>query len=328
MSSNRPKFGERIIKKAEAGVRNSLSYAVSVPERIILSGISVFVGFYEALTDILFPKWFKKTTSYRVTLGLLSGFLQRHVADVHSTGGITSDVDPSLPDDPAAYMHRKTAGTVIEAVGLATFRFSPLWMFAIISDVVGGSSVYFDHLVHHLKLNGIISEDFNGKDTNDLLNAIQKVTDQAATIIDMPPVTIEQTGESLKSLTDSLKMTKEQAEKMLPETESIWKEMNRLSASGVTLEQLTGLLTIEAMENIGDKGGRTANALAGASSELFNTFILESYKETLAHLSKEGPLPYFNRRMKPYMKSILKLFSPKRETLTQKAIHWLGERNK
>lgn len=307
-----------LVEKVENGVRKTLLYTVSIPERTILSGISLIVGAYESLSDVLFPKWFKKSTSYRVTLGLMSQFLQKHVTGIENPESMEGD----------EYVQRKTAGTVIEAVGIATFRFSPLWIFAIVSDVVGGSSVYYNRLVHHLKENKIIDDNYSGQDVTALLSALQQTTDHAASIIDMPPVTLEQASVTAKQLAESLSITKDQAAKMLPETEAIWTEMNRLADKGVSLEQIAGFLTIDAMNKVGEKGQGVMKSVTEASGELLNTYILESYKETLTDLSVEGHLTYFNRRMKPYVKSIGGLFNPKRDTLTQKALHWIGKNTK
>ena len=80
-------------------------------------------------------------------------------------------------------------------------RFSPLWVFAIAGDAAGGSKVFLNRLVEHLKENEIIPQEAKATELVDVLEAIQVASSKSATSIDTPPLS----RKKLTELADEMK---------------------------------------------------------------------------------------------------------------------------
>lgn len=111
-------------------------YLASLPERTVRAATALATGLTSLAANTLLPGFLRGTTVYKVTFGMLQQFLIEKVAQVE--GG---ESPYSAKDN---YLARKTAGAVLEGIGLASIRFSPLWMLAILSDAAGGSKVYVE----------------------------------------------------------------------------------------------------------------------------------------------------------------------------------------
>ncbi len=77
-------------------VHQHLTYALSLPERIVRSLAAIAGGTTTLLTDILFPESMRQTTFYNVTLGMMQQFVIEHVAGME---GEIAEGQSKLGDD-------------------------------------------------------------------------------------------------------------------------------------------------------------------------------------------------------------------------------------
>ena len=92
---------------------------LSVPERAARA-LSALVGSsILLLSNTLVPRSLKNTLSYRFTLGMFQSYLIRNVAGL--------DYMDSQPPLTGNFLNRKLSGTSLEAAGLLTMHFSPVW---------------------------------------------------------------------------------------------------------------------------------------------------------------------------------------------------------
>lgn len=111
-----------------------LALSLSVPERAARVLSAIVGGTTMMLTATLLPKSIRQSVSYRFTAGMFQTFLIKNIAGMSST-----ETDTELRDEFAT---RKLLGSSLEAAGLLTMQFSPVWVFAIASDTAKGGQVF------------------------------------------------------------------------------------------------------------------------------------------------------------------------------------------
>ena len=291
--------------------RQRLMYALSLPERTIRSLAALAGGTTTLLAETLFPKSFRGTTTYRVTIGLMQQFIVERVAGMKSE---ISEDQAKLGDD---YVQRKMAGTALEAAGLLTMGSSPLWVLAILGDAAGGSKIFLNRLVESLKENGVMAEETQATELIDVLEAVQEASSKSAITIDMPPLSREE----LSQLADEMKVSYGRVFKsttnLMPRLDAIWKNMEQLALrENISIERLGGIMTVEAV-SWSKKGVRMALATGRTGAELFDEKILDSYRKTLIAASEQGIDKYMNDHMRPFMQSARAHFDPAQKTWTE-----------
>ena len=115
--------------------RKQLINVLAFSERTVRSLSTVAVGTTTLGTDTVLPEALRGTTTYRVTLGMLQQYIMENVAEMPREA---TEGEPAVTEE---YVPRKMVGTALEAAGLLTMGFSPLWVFAILGDAAGGSKL-------------------------------------------------------------------------------------------------------------------------------------------------------------------------------------------
>ncbi len=294
--------------------RQHLTYTLSLPERAIRSIAALAGGTSLLLTETLFPESVRGTTIYTVTIGMMQQFVLEQVAEMESEaiGGQTE-----LSDD---YMQRKMAGTALEAAGLLTMGASPLWVLAIAGDVAGGSKLFLNRLVEHLKENDVVGEETNPTELVDVLQAVQEASSKSASVVDTPPLSREE----LSKLADEMKISYGKAftktAGLIPRLDDIWGRMEQLARrDNVSFERLGGIMTVDAV-SWGKKGSGTVRAAGRAGAELFDEKILDSYRKTLATASEQGVENYVGDHLRPFLQSAKSHFDSSRTTWTERKL--------
>jgi hypothetical protein len=292
-------------------VRQRLMYTLSLPERTIRSLAALLGGTSTLLAETLFPKSLRGTTSYKVTIGLMQQFIIEQVAGMK----IKIDEDQNQLDED--YVQRKMAGTALEAVGLLTMGYSPLWVFAILGDASGGSKVFLNRLVQHLKENNIVAENIEATELVDVLEAVQDASRKSTTTIDTPPLSRAE----LSKLADEMKISYGRVYKsttnLIPRLETLWKSMEQLAfRENISMERLGGIMTVEAVL-WSKKGIGFARATSQTGVELIDEKILDSYRQTLVATREQGIDKYMSAHMQPFMRAAKAHFDPAQKSWTE-----------
>ena len=287
----------------------------TLPERTIRSMAALAGGTSTLLTETLFPEALRGSTTYTVTIGMMQQFVIERIA------GMESEMDGNQVELGDDYVQRKMAGTALEAMGLLTMSASPLWIFAIAGDAAGGSKVFLNRLVEHLKENDILTEHVNPSELVDVLEAVQNATNKSAIAIDAPPLSQEE----LSELADEMKVSYGKVFANTPNLvlllNDIWERMEQLaSRDNISLERLGGIMTIDAVP-WKKKGVGTMRAASRAGVELFDENILDSYKKTLSIISEQGVDKYMSEHLKPFLKSAKSHFAPSKKTWTESKLN-------
>jgi hypothetical protein len=251
------------------------------------------------LTNSLLPDSLRDTTTYRVTVGLFQKFLVERMAGMQkddegqNEGGQLKD----------KFVQRKLLGNALEAAGLLTMRFSPLWVLAIAGDAAGGSKVFLNRLVSHLKANDVIDENAEPKELVDVLEAVQSASDKSASALDMPPLSREELSQLAYDMKESYSKVLTTSVDLIPDLSKVWDDMEQVSQrEKVSLEQLMGMMVFEAA-SFAQKSVGTVVAVGKTGVELFDEAIVQSYKKTLERVSSEGVDTYLANHFQPFLEA-------------------------
>lgn len=286
-------------------------YVLTFPERLLRALAALLGGLIFSLADLLIPSAIQRTTIYYLLLGGGMRYAVERLAGIPSEQVGTE----TLPPLPERYQRRKLAGTAIEAAGLLTVGFSPLWVFAIAGDAAAGSKVFLRRLEQHLKQQGVIREDAEVDDLTDLLTALQNAARAMTNVLDTPPLSRAELEEIAARLRSSYAAIFPDGRQMADKFDQLWERMKRLNERrGVDMRHLETLMASRVTER-----ARRARAAVGAvgltGRELFGEQILEGYRQTLEQAARWGWRQYLVGIYWPFWKAAGDQFSPEAYTL-------------
>jgi hypothetical protein len=295
-----------------------LTYALSLPERTVRSLAALAGGASSLLSESLFPESLRQTVTYEITIGLMQRFVIEQVA------GIERARAADQAELSGNYVQRKMAGTVLEAAGLLTMGFSPLWVLAIAGDTAGGSKVFLRRLVKHLKQSGVVAEDSDATELVEVLEAVQDASGKSATSIDAPPLSREELTQLANEIRASYVNVFNEATDLLPNLNDIWENMEQLSNSeNVSIERIGGIMTMAAI-SWPKKGANAALSAVRTGVELVDENILDSYRKTLASAAEQGVDEYMSSHLRPFLLSARSHFDPARKSWTESKLQAMG----
>ncbi len=311
-ASNLSVATESSTKKYDSKIAHYLSLSLSIPERTARALSAIIGGSTILLTNTLIPGAIKNTSSYHFTVGMFQAFLVQNVAGMSEVRTNTE-----LKEN---FVNRKLLGSSLEAAGLLTMHFSPVWVFAIASDTARGGQVFLNRLVHHLKENGVINESSNPESLEQILQSIQDMSHQSAAAIDTPPLSKEEITNLANELRGSAAKLTENSTNMLPRFENLWNQITLVARKeNLSLAQVLGMLSVHAA-SISGTGLGTAGALGKTSIGIVDEVVLTDYRETLQGISEEGASNYLTNHMQPFLQQARSHFDFTNETVTQRLL--------
>ena len=294
---------------------SALGYTLSLPERLLRSLAGTIGGTTKLITDTLLPEPLRNTNTYTAIVGNAQRFLIEKVADVH---GAYAETGAALPED---YVQRAVAGNIISTVGILSIHMSPLWVFAIVSDVAHGSKVYLDRLVTELKSAKVIPADSTVGGVDELLDTLNKAGKDTAQVFDTPPIHASQIRELRDRLLSGYSNVFKNAADMLPRMDDLWSKMEDLgSRDGVARQSIVGLMTLD----LGQAAGKiiaAAYAIGSATTDMLAETIFQSYGETLLRLQNKGVSASLEEASQPYLEAVTRMMSTDQQTWTERMLN-------
>eukprot|EP00913_Durusdinium_trenchii_P035233 g32963.t1 len=263
-----------------AGVRRRLIYALTLPERVLRSTVGVTAGAAKGAAEFLIPSAFQNSKTYEVVVRNSLRFLTEDI------GGVAKQSDTEdLGKDFAA---RKAVGNFVDLAGWATLAFSPVWVMAVVSDVAYGSKSYIRELADELKQKGLIDENSTINNVDDVLEAVQNATGKAASLVDTPPLSVDQLRESLNQTRDAVASADYRG--ILPEAElkAYWQEMRDISKrENVSIVGVSGALTMHTLGKVGTVSRGTFSGIQVAGG-MFNRMVIGHYVDSMKAINERG----------------------------------------
>src|SRR5215212_9861762 len=168
-------------------------YLLSLPERTARAAIALLGGVVYETGNVALPRALRESKLYQVTVDRLLRIMIEWVGDVR-------DVYQDEATPVRELAARKFTGNVLEWASIFAVGFSPLWVLAAASDVMGGSRAYLRALVAELEAAGHLPQDTDVASYEELLSRLETGSGVLADAIDVPPMSLREARASFDAL--------------------------------------------------------------------------------------------------------------------------------
>ena len=275
-------------------------YVASLPERMARAAAALVGGAVYETSHVALPRAVREAKLYQVTIDRLLRIMIEWVGDVRD---VYTDEESSVEELAA----RKFTGNVLEWASIFAVGWSPLWLLAAASDLMGGSKAYLRALVAELKSGGYLPADADISSYEDLLGRLEAGSGVIADAIDVPPMSLGEARASFAAL-------RRQASD-LPAAEDLAVLFRELQAAaqreGRSLTEVSAALGV---------------AAARAGVEMGNVHIFDFYRDALGAIREEGLARFLRRVATPYVSRAGRHFDPSVGTYTERFLTWLARR--
>jgi hypothetical protein len=275
-------------------------YVISLPERMTRAAIAIVGGAVYETSTVALPRALRQSKLYQVTIDRLLRILIEWVGDVRD---VYQDEETPVQELAA----RKFTGNVLEIASIFVVGFSPLWVLAAASDVMGGSKAYLRALVAELEAAGHLPQDTDIASYEELLSRLETGSAVMADAIDIPPMSLRDARASFDAL-------RRQASDLPPAEDlaTLFREMQATArGEGRSLTDVSAALGL---------------AAAKAGLEMGNVHIFDFYRDALGAIRNEGLLRFLRRVATPYVSRAGSHFDPNMTTYTDRVLRWLESR--
>lgn len=278
-------------------------YLLSLPERIVRSALGLGAGVAREVGEVALPESVRRSRLYQNLVDATLRFL------IEQVGGVEGVylAEGKLPDD---FLGRRTAGNVIEALGIVAFRASPVWVLAALADVCGMGRHLIPEVADALKAQGLLDKDAEFSTVDQMLDGLERTSARLAATINAPPLDVA-------GLRREWQAIREEARRLpaasLPSRDAIghlWDGLKTESAR----QQRSVFETSSVMAVSAVRAG------AVRTGQIFAQALLDHYRQTLGEIQQVGYLTYVGQQLGPYVRAAANQFSPKRQTLTERVL--------
>lgn len=275
-------------------MKSSYEYIASLPERATRAGAALLGGLINETTSVLLPLGIRRSRLYQATVARLLRIT------IELVGGVKG-VYPSEQLPVEALLARKTAGNVVELASFLAVGWSPLWLLAAASDLLGGTKTYLQALVVELKRAGALPAEMDISSFDELLTALEGTSGVLAETIDVPPLDVQGIRGS-------------------------WRELQRHASDLPSPARLAAIFA--SLQQAARREGRSLLQISSvvalgavrAGLQMGNTYLFEYYRDALRTIAREGLITYLRRVSAPYISSAAGHFSAKTPTFTQRLL--------
>src|SRR6186713_443521 len=169
------------------------AYLLSLPERLLRSSLGLGAGVAREIGEVVLPDGVRRTRLYQNLVDTTLRFLIEQVGGVE---GAYPNETP-LPDDS---LKRRTAGNVIEALGIVAFRASPVWVLAALADVCGLGRHLIPEIAAALKEQRLLDDRADFSSVDQLLDGLERTSGRVAESINTPPLDVPALREEWRAI--------------------------------------------------------------------------------------------------------------------------------
>ena len=288
--------------KTEAQTVLSRSYLVSLPERTARAGAALTGGLVYETGEVLLPLAVRRSKLYQAIVGRLLRIM------IELVGGVEG-VYPTEVMPARELLVRKTAGNVVELSSFLAVGWSPVWLLAGASDLVGGSKLYLRVLATELRDAGVLAPNADVASFEELLSALEGTSGVLADAVDVPPLNISGVRTS-------------------------WQELQRQAADlpdAAGLEEIFAELQLAARQedrSILEISSMVALGAVRTGVKLGNVHIFDYYRRALRTIVEEGVLSFLRRTSTPYLTRAGSHFDPRVSTYSERLLRrWTDRRS-
>lgn len=291
------------------------TYLLSLPERLVRSGLGLGAGVAREIGEVVLPEGVRRTRLYQNLVDTTLRFLIEQVGGVEDAYA----AEEPLPPD---FLKRRTAGNVVEALGIVAFRASPVWVLAALADVCGMGRQLIPEISAALKEQGLLDSETQFTSVDQILDGLEGTSSRLAGAINTPPLDVATLRKEWQALRDEARTLTPTA---LPSRETVTSLWTQLQAEAARQErsifETSSMMAVSAVKAL-PEGARwlSASALVGASrtGQIVAGALLDHYRMTLQDIGQVGFATFAARQLGPYVRAAVGQFSPERVTLTER----------
>jgi hypothetical protein len=280
----------------------SRSYLASLPERTARAGAALTGGLVYEVSEVMLPLAVRRSKLYQAIVGRLLRIM------IELVGGVEG-VFPSQEIPVRELLVRKTAGNAVELSSFLAVGWSPVWLLAGTSDLVGGTKVYLRVLVTELQDAGVLAADADVASFEELLTTLEGTSGVLADTVDVPPLNV-------------------------PSVRTSWQELRRQASDlpdAADLEKIFAELQLAARQenrSVGEISSIVALGAVRAGVKLGNVHIFNYYRRALWTIVQEGLLSFLRRTSTPYLTRAGSHFDPRSSTYSERLLRrWADRRS-
>jgi hypothetical protein len=280
----------------------SRSYLASLPERTTRAGAALTGGLVYEASEVILPLAVRRSKLYQAIVGRLLRIT------IELVGGVEG-VYPAQDMPVRELLVRKTAGNAVELSSFLAVGWSPLWLLAGASDLVGGTKVYLRVLVTELRDSGVLAADADVASFEELLAVLEGTSGVLADTVDVPPLNV-------------------------PSVRTSWQELQRQAADlpdAAGLERIFAELQLAARQedrSILEISSMVALGAVRTGVKLGSVHIFDYYRRALRTIVEEGPLSFLRRTSTPYLRQAGSHFDPRSSTYSERLLRrWADRRS-
>jgi hypothetical protein len=280
----------------------SRSYLASLPERTARAGTALAGGLVYEASEVVLPVAVRRSRLYQAIVARLLRIT------IELVGGVEG-VYPAQEMPMRELLVRKTAGNAVELSSFLAIGWSPVWLLAGASDLVGGTKVYLRALVTELQAAGVLTADADVASFEELLTALEDTSGLLADTVDVPPLNVSSVRTS-------------------------WQELQRQAADlpdAAGLEKIFAELQLAARQedrSILEMSSMVALGAVRTGVKLGNVHIFDYYHRALWTIVEEGLLSFLRRTSTPYLMRAGSHFDPRSSTYTERLLRrWADRRS-
>jgi hypothetical protein len=295
----------------------SKDYLLSLPERVVRSVVGLGACLVREVGDVVIPKAIRGTQLYQNLVDTTLRFL------IEQVGGVDGAY-PSSEKLAEDFLARRTAGNVLELMGVVAFRASPVWVLAALADVAGAGRSLIPEIADELKAQGLLENDGEFTTVEQMLDGLERTSSRLASAVNTPPLDVASLRQEWTALRrDAASL----APASLPSRDAIKDVWNRLKSESAAQKrsvfEMSSMLALTAAGRIPQNlrwWSMSAKAAASRTGQVLGASLLDYYRQTLDDIRKVGFAAYASRQVKPYLLAAIGQFSPGRRTITQRLV--------
>ena len=279
----------------------SRSYLASLPERTTREGAALTGGLVYEASEVVLPVAIRRSKLYQAIVGRLLRIT------VELVGGVRG-VYPAQEMPVRELLVRKTAGNVVELSSFLAVGWSPVWLLAGASDLVGGTKVYLQALVTELRDAGVLAPEVDVTSFEELLSVLEGTSGVLADTVDVPPLNMTSVRTS-------------------------WQELRRQATDlpdAADLERIYAELQLAARQedrSILEISSMVALGAVRAGVRLGNVHIFDYYRGALRTIVEEDLRSFVRRTSTPYLTRAGSHFDPRSSTYSERLLRrWADQR--
>jgi hypothetical protein len=238
--------------------------------------------------------------------------------------------EDALPPD---FLARRSAGNIVEALGIVAFRASPVWILAALSDACGVGRHLIPEIADALKAQGLLDADTQVTSVDQVLDGLERTSSRLASAINTPPLDVAGLRQEWQAIRDEARSLAPLQPGRLPSADMIrdvWTQLTSEAArQNRTVFETSSIMAVSAARGLpGGVRWASTSAQVGAAraGQVLGAALLDHYRQTLIDLRQAGFAAYGARQFRPYIRAAVDQFSPKRRTLTERLLDRLGAR--